>query len=246
MKFQKRLQSEAPHLLISEEYRIALIKYKILKKYIRTMCATSVQDRQEPSLEGDCCICLEQFDRASHMISTSCGHCFHPNCLIKSVGTGPSHCCPLCRRSASELVPVGNDGDRLRFLAMVNVNANAVQRCHENSLRLIESELQHHQQQAAALQLWSMNERHELEAEVLLSIKRLDATAQYAALNYEGFRKILKKFDKRTGCGVSSSVLADLQRNGFFLDCSALGNGRCTALRIALNSLLRTIRIPRH
>ena len=90
-----------------------------------------------------------------------------------------------------------------------------------------------------------MNERHELEAEVLLSIKRLDATAQYAALNYEGFRKILKKFDKRTGCGVSSSVLADLHRHGFFLDSSALGNGRCSSLRIALSSLLRALRIPR-
>ncbi len=75
-----------------------------------------------------------------------------------------------------------------------------------------------------------------------MSLERLDATMQYGALNYEGFRKILKKFDKRTGCGVSSSVLADLQRHGFFLDSSALGNGRCAALRTALISLLHTLR----
>jgi SPX domain protein involved in polyphosphate accumulation len=57
--------------------------------------------------------------------------------------------------------------------------------------------------------LWSTNERQLLVAEVLKSLERLDAMMQYGALNYEGFRKILKKFDKRSGCAVSSSVLAD-------------------------------------
>jgi SPX domain protein involved in polyphosphate accumulation len=92
---------------------------------------------------------------------------------------------------------------------MIHVNANAVQRCHDNTLRLIESELQPYQQRAATLQLWSTNERQALVAEVLKSLERLDAMMQYGALNYEGFRKILKKFDKRSGCAVSSSVLAD-------------------------------------
>ena len=128
---------------------------------------------------------------------------------------------------------------------MVHVNANAVQRCHEGIFRLIESELERYQQLAATLQLWSTTERPALEAEVLTSLERLDATVQYDALNYEGFRKILKKFDKRTGCAVSACVLPDLQRHGFFLDGSPLGNGRCAALRIALNSLLRTDRLPR-
>jgi SPX domain protein involved in polyphosphate accumulation len=123
---------------------------------------------------------------------------------------------------------------------MVHVNANAVQRCHEGTLRLVESELQRYHQRAAALPLYSTNERQALEAEVLKSLERLDATMLYGALNYEGFRKILKKFDKRTGCAVSASVLPDLQRHGFFLDSSPLGNGRCAALRAALSSLLRT------
>jgi SPX domain protein involved in polyphosphate accumulation len=110
---------------------------------------------------------------------------------------------------------------------------------------LIESALERYQQLVATLQLWSTNQRQALEAEVLTSLERLDATMQFGALNYEGFRKILKKFDKRTGCAVSSRVLPDLQRHGFFLDSSDLGNGRCAALRIALNSLLRTVRLPR-
>ncbi len=129
---------------------------------------------------------------------------------------------------------------------MVHVNANAVQRCHESALRLIESELKHYQQRATTLQLWSTHERQALEAAVLTSLEQLDATMQYDALNYEGFRKILKKFDKRTGCGVSSCVLPDLQRHGFFLDSSALGNGRCAALRIGLSALLRIVHIPHY
>ena len=128
---------------------------------------------------------------------------------------------------------------------MVHVNANAVQQCHEGTLRRIESETQRYQRLAATLQLWPTSERQALEAEVLKSLERLDATMQYDALNYEGFRKILKKFDKRTGCAVSACVLPDLERHGFFLDSSPLGNGRCAALRIALQSLLRALRIPR-
>ncbi len=79
----------------------------------------------------------------------------------------------------------------------------------------------------------------------MTSLERLDATIQYDALNYEGFCKILKKFDKRTGSAVSSPVLADLGLLGFVLDSTALGNGRCAALRIALISLLRALHIPR-
>jgi hypothetical protein len=244
MKFQKRLQSEAPSLLISEDYRIALIKYKVLKKHIGAMCSTNVHDRSQwPQAECDCCICLEQFHSSSSMISTRCGHSFHAYCLIKSLSSGTCNCCPLCRHPAAGLLPTGNDGDCFRFLAMVHVNANAVQRCHQGTLRLIESELQHYQQRAAKLQMWPIRERLALEAEVLKSLEQLDATMQYGALNYEGFRKILKKFDKRTGCAVSSSVLADIQRHGFFLDNSALGNGRCAVLRIALSSLLRDLHI---
>ena len=113
-------------------------------------------------------------------------------------------------------------------------------------LRLLDTQLSSYQHILASLRQRSVNERQQLNTEVLKSLEWLDATMQYDALNYEGFRKILKKFDKRTGHVVSSSVLADLQRHGFFLDSSALGNGRCAALRIALDSLLRTLYIPRH
>jgi SPX domain protein involved in polyphosphate accumulation len=245
MKFQKKLQNEAPSVLICDEYRTALIKYKIFKKHIASMSTESIRERNSQRVDSECCICLEQFRVASDMISTSCDHQFHPYCLIKSLGTGACNSCPLCRRSAAGLVPSGYDGDCLRFLAMIQVNVNAVQRCHENMLRLLDTELNSYQQHFVSLRHRAVNERQQLNSEILKSLERLDATMQYDALNYEGFRKILKKFDKRTGCCVSSSMLTDLQRHGFFLDSSVFGNGRCAALRIALQSLLRALRVPR-
>jgi SPX domain protein involved in polyphosphate accumulation len=112
-------------------------------------------------------------------------------------------------------------------------------------LRLLDVEISSYQQRLLSLRQRSVSERQNLDSDILKSLERLDATMQYDALNYEGFRKILKKFDKRTGCAVSSSVLADLQRHSFFLDSSVFGNGRCVTLRIALQSLLRMLRVPR-
>jgi hypothetical protein len=77
------------------------------------------------------------------------------------------------------------------------------------------------------------------------AILLLDKTIQFDALNYEGLRKILKKFDKRTGFGVSTAVLADLRHCGFVADSAAGGaGGRCAALRNALCEVLSDLQIP--
>ena len=72
----------------------------------------------------------------------------------------------------------------------------------------------------------------------------LDASMKYNLLNYEGFRKILKKFDKRTGCAVSAPTLAGLQRMGFVADTAVFGTGRCAALRADMHRLLCELRGP--
>ena len=75
-------------------------------------------------------------------------------------------------------------------------------------------------------------------------LAKLHTAMHFAALNSDGFRKILKKFDKRTGCGASPAAMADLHRLGFFLDNSVFGSGRFAALSIALHDLLRAARGP--
>ena len=127
MKFGKRLRAEATELQINEESRAALIRYKILKRHIRNMDLPTSRSRNLQAVEGECCICFEPFQFASQQILTACQHAFHPGCLVHALGTGSCTSCPLCRRTAAGLVPSGVDGDCIRFLAMIRVNANAVQ-----------------------------------------------------------------------------------------------------------------------
>lgn len=49
----------------------------------------------------DCPICMEAISGHNNKVSTECGHCFHTNCLMKSVahnGFG----CPYCRTAMAE------------------------------------------------------------------------------------------------------------------------------------------------
>ena len=49
----------------------------------------------------DCPICMEAINGLNNKVSTECGHCFHTNCLMKSVvhnGFG----CPYCRTVMAE------------------------------------------------------------------------------------------------------------------------------------------------
>ncbi len=242
MKFQKHLASEAPSVYLNEDFRTALIKYKILKKHISAMDIGQISSRLGQQVDGECSICFEPFQFAISVITTTCNHGFHPNCLIQALGTGPCTSCPLCRRTAAGLVPAGLDGDILRFLAMVHVNANAVQRCHESMMRLLESRLAGFQELLRRGGGRHREHREPLAAAASEDLARLQTVLRFSALNSEGFRKILKKFDKRTGCGASSQVLADLRRRGFVADAAVFGNGRCAALRIALHEVLRAAR----
>ncbi|KAK4267733.1 hypothetical protein QN277_024473 [Acacia crassicarpa] len=46
--------------------------------------------------EGQCSICLEDFDdRGDGVLALPCDHFFHNNCIMKWLNTG--HTCPLCR-----------------------------------------------------------------------------------------------------------------------------------------------------
>ena len=120
---------------------------------------------------------------------------------------------------------------------MILVNANAVQHCHEVMLQSLERCLAVFQERSNTGALCTGD-----ATEIADCLSKLHATMRFAELNRDGFRKILKKFDRRTGCGVSPAAMADLQRRGFFVDSGVFGNGRCAALRIALGDALRAAR----
>jgi SPX domain protein involved in polyphosphate accumulation len=144
------------------------------------------------------------------------------------------------------LVPTGIDGDCLRFLAMVLLNTQAVERCHEGTLQYLETRLQQLSQRLSmGPQQHAKEEVDAMEAEVAASLEMLETAIRYGALNYDGLRKILKKFDKRTGFGVSPVALESLQRRAFVADAATEGTGRCMALRTALLAMLQHLRSTR-
>ena len=60
--------------------------------------------------QNDCPICMEVIDISKNCVTTECGHCFHANCLMKSVahnGFG----CPYCRTAMAEAVKRNDDDD---------------------------------------------------------------------------------------------------------------------------------------
>ena len=62
------------------------------------------------SATNECPICMEVIDMTKNCVTTECGHCFHANCLMKSVahnGFG----CPYCRTAMAEAVNRNDDDE---------------------------------------------------------------------------------------------------------------------------------------
>uniref|UniRef100_A0A7S4PRK4 RING-type domain-containing protein n=1 Tax=Cryptomonas paramaecium TaxID=2898 RepID=A0A7S4PRK4_9CRYP len=235
MKFEKTLSAKASQgLFIDESFVDSVVRYKILKKFIKNTCEHYGNRCCSPDIEtsesAQCCICLDSIE-AHHGVTTSCSHHFHPACLITSLSTGTCDSCPLCRRPAKQLVPSGLDGETLRFLAMVLVNMNAVDACHTKFMGDLESRL--HQYESGSY----------LDSEMIQrDIETLEKVIEFDHLNSEGFRKILKKFDKRTGMGVSEGMLARLRNCRFAKDADA----RCQAAGSRLQHCLHRLGSHHH
>ena len=61
------------------------------------------------STQNECPICMDAIEVNKNYITTECGHCFHANCLMKSVahnGFG----CPYCRTTMAEEPDDDDDG----------------------------------------------------------------------------------------------------------------------------------------
>lgn len=220
---------------------MSMVKYKLLKKHIKSMgCKESVSHHADSVCE--CSICLETSHK-NRFIVTKCGHTFHPFCLIKSLEIGPSSSCPMCRRPAGDLVLSDFDGKSLQFLAMLQVNIRAMQFCHSQMIEWLKDRTFRlrglsDETLLAATSLGGNIAVNRLERELEITLSLLETTIKFASLNYDGFRKILKKFDKNSGLGVSPSALADIHARAFVLDISPDSTGPCQAIQADLLQLL--------
>ena len=238
MRFQMLLARKIDEVQSFEApFRCAVLRYKFLKKFLASLDAGTGKFIRGPlgadkhkSHEENCCICFEPFDAVfGSNVKTSCGHDFHLNCLVKSLSM--CSCCPLCRCPAAELVPGGVDGECIRFMAMMEVNINAVHHCHEYFIFSLHRRMK--------LLLSDSLPKHESETSIVRRLgeyeKELDllnATTEFCCINAEGFRKIAKKFDKQTlsRYRVTEAVLASLRMRPFYADALS-PNGSC---RLAL------------
>ena len=257
MKFEKYLQEQvAPEFLSDPKYlcfQSCMVRYKILKDMINEIDWATSHSRRNEAMADECCICFEPFEFRSEAITTRCGHNFHPCCLIDAFSVQNSRGnCPLCRFPVAELVPTGLDGDVLRFLAMVRVNIDAADKCHEGFLRHLRGRVKklldtiHPSTKFGVfgrlLPGWGCEARKRQLAEDAARLRSQAAAAElFAAANRDGFRKILKKFDRRSGARpLSPHILPRLESRGFSLDAAAGPDGsRLAELRRQLTAAFR-------
>lgn len=71
-----------PELSDPEHYEFVIMPYKNM-----------VNKKEHTS----CPICFDEYEQNSMILSTSCLHFFHEDCLKKWVQTDPNHSCPICR-----------------------------------------------------------------------------------------------------------------------------------------------------
>jgi hypothetical protein len=150
-------------------------------------------------------------------------------------------------------VPPGFDGDVLRFLAMVRVNIDAADSCHERFVRNLRSRAKtlHDDLKAPRagtfrrfLPSWGCDVRRRGLAEEAARLRSLAAAAErFASANCDGFRKILRKFDGRSGARpLAPHVLPRLASRGFARDAD---DGPCAGRLAALRrELTRAFHLP--
>ena len=238
MKFGKYLKEQVSPEIAADpkfsEFRAAMIPYKNLKQRIKAIDFAASRAQCRKQISDECSICFEPFGFRSDEISTRCGHHFHACCLVDAFGAeGSKGTCPLCRCPVSELVPSGFDGDLLRFLAMVRINLDSADKCYEQFLRHLQKRTDEIIKAEKAVKHSTIRrffagltcdsrQRQQMQGEAMRLREQAAAAERFAAANRDGFRKILKKFDRRSGARpLSPHILTQLAARGFARDADA-------------------------
>jgi len=146
--------------------------------------------------------------------------------------------CPLCRTPLELAIPGGVDGDILGFLARLRMAAHEMTTCHAQVLNEISSRFEQLASKSAAerradscipvLARWKQQRAQQKQEHSIIQLRdKLDESALWALTNLQGLRKILKKFDKRTGMALRGEFLRQLVLKKSFVQDSLPGTGRC-------------------
>ena len=247
MKYGKYLEREALLLYEGEEIKEATMMYKILKKYITVIQVDGALRNATSDVTSDRCdLCRQLWTLGPGILTSKCKHSFHPTCIMTCFNCEQSaRRCPVCGCSSDNFMPEGFDGEVLQFLSMVRMNVNAVEACHINHMRDLEQKFAWLQKLYAdsGVQLESTTPVHqhlamELQNLCNLLLSQLKLVEFYGWVCYEGIRKIMKKFDKRTMLQTSDAFLQTLHPLLFFRNCCCPGSGALVEMRQQLARLL--------
>ena len=224
MKFRGEIEA-TKEKVADERMRSTLLGYKQLKKDVKSIAAQlRASGRHERLCEGDCAVCLDPLGREVDVVTTSCGHQFHPICVAEALIVGRDHSCPLCRRKVDLAMPGGVDGEILRFLARLRMSAHEMAACHSQVLSEISVHCARLPQRPAPLDAPSHSgctphffsayhqrgKEHKRKVAVANVQRRVSESALWALTNLHGLRKILKKLDKRTGMTLRGEFMRQL------------------------------------
>ena len=184
-----------------------------------------------------CSICFETCSDRSGTIITSCQHHFHAVCLVKSLASGSCNSCPLCRRPAETIVAENSDGDCLRFLAMLMMSLQAVEKCYQKfALGLIERQRIYssiisslHNPNQVDLSISSTMILTSVSEAVKRDCNVLNRLTEFNVSCYEYYKDQLYKYDQRTGRKISLSIMEIIRDTGFSRDCVSR-DGKCHAV----------------
>ena len=253
MKFGKHVQRHVLPLLSSNPLysylHASVLPYKDLKQMLKTVDFATYRARgSEAFAEEECCgICLDPLTLRCDAIRTRCGHLFHAWCVVDAFGVRTSRGeCPLCRTGLSRMVPLGLDGDVLRFLATVRVGIDTADACYEQFVRYLQASVNVLIAGAAtqtpffALHRWFSSARADLLHRASELCAHLAAARVFALANRDGVRKIVKKLERRarSPAPLASThvVEAWLSGRGFVRD-QVEGGGRLGEMRRRLAAM---------
>ena len=207
MDFEDYLQSNVHSLLSRHPFDFfakSFVPYKQLKIALSKIDPASSIESTLIKGSGQCCICLENFERWSEMAFTKCNHAFHPACLagyLEGDWRNTARTCPLCRSPEQDLHPFGQDGLVVDFLLTFWERVKAVENCHAKFMKIAQSRqrtlLQSHAGLSVLAKLFGSRRQRALRREAEALLLELDAADFVALANLAGFLRLLEELQER-------------------------------------------------
>ena len=247
INFEEYLTNNVHTLLCRDPFNFfaeSFIPFKQLKIALSQIDPSLSGEQALIKGSGQCCICLQEFNRRSEMAFTKCSHAFHPACLAQYIEVGfASKKCPLCRSPKRDLYPTSQDGLIVNFLLTFWARVQKVEKSHVSFIKLVQSQLRSLQKNESSKSLLynllgsRQNGALRHDAEVLM--QKLVGAAFIAEVNRAGFLELLDELEERCSEGALATAYRERLLACRFVHDNA-AHGRLDEIRAQVVALLPT------